>query len=822
MTMTSPDTPPSTGPYAQAAPAYWSAGWRGLLPLPARAKKHPPTGFTGTGADPSWPDVQTWVDGDEGAGNIALRLPADIIGIDVDAYDGKPARLVLADLQEQLGPLPGTWRSTSRDDGVSGIRLYRVPPGLRWPGGLGPGIDLLRRGHRYAVVWPSVHPEGRTYRWIDPAGVVLAATVPPVEKIPDLPDAWVARFTGGELATDHPRADLTDPQAATWLAEHGQGGPCRRVEHALAEALTGFDAASSRHDHALHASNRLIWLAAEGHQGATLALGRLRETFLAVTAGDRDGDAAAEWGRMVTGAVRLAAARTDITDASIDPCDDPFAGLTTKENRPCPTATSPTSSHSKNPSKTPSVTLAGPLPSSPAPSTASTTEPDLTSAGTAGSDDIGEASREVSLRIQTGGAFILDIPDAVPAVWGKGESVLWAEGEALTICGAPGVGKTTLTGQVLRARLIGGEVLGLPVQPTSSRVLYLAMDRPRQIARSLRRTLGDLDREVLDEKLRVWPGPPIADVAVHPETLLGLVQLAGADTVIVDSIKDAAIGLSNDEVGAGYNRARQICIAAGVEVLEQHHMVKKGDNGTKPKSLSDLYGSTWIASGAGSVVLLHGVAGDPIVELLHLKQPAEVVGPYKVLHDHEQGTSSIWHRVDLLATVRLTGVSGITAKAAASSLFQTETPSESDVEKARRKLVSLEQAGLVEKVEGFKGGLGGGRPATWRATPETLQPVDNSSGSDHGSDHADHVSHSERSRAITRNHKTPGQSDHGTDHADHGAITFATPSVRGGGRKGVAATSPPRKDDGGRKTTTSPEGKVYDVRTGEIVDEGDS
>ena len=82
-----------TGPYASAAAAYWQAGWRGIVPLPARAKKNPPSGFTGsTGVDPSYADLDAWATGPEGSGNIALRMPRDVIGIDVDAYGDKLGR----------------------------------------------------------------------------------------------------------------------------------------------------------------------------------------------------------------------------------------------------------------------------------------------------------------------------------------------------------------------------------------------------------------------------------------------------------------------------------------------------------------------------------------------------------------------------------------------------------------------------------------------------------------------------------------------------------------------------------------------------------
>ena len=324
-----------------------------------------------------------------------------------------------------------------------------------------------------------------------------------------------------------------------------------------------------------------------------------------------------------------------------------------------------------------------------------------------------DASRHavMSERMVTGGSFILDAPEHVPPVWGDGTSVLWAEGESLILAGPPGVGKTTLSGQLVRARLIGGTVLGYTVVPTASRVLYLAMDRPRQIARALRRTLGDLDRDLLEERLRVWPGPPVADIAAHPETLVGYAELAGADTVIVDSLKDAALGIAKEEGGEGYNRARQICITAGVEVLELHHLVKHGPGGAKPNNLAGIYGHNFITAGAGSVVLLWGEAGDPIVDLTHLKTPSDEVGPFRVIHDHTAGTSAVWHAADLLAMAKASGP-GITAKAAACALFSTSNPRPADVEKARRRLTTLVNSGSLDCTEGD---AKTGRPAVWTA-----------------------------------------------------------------------------------------------------------
>ena len=78
----------NAAPYRNAAMLYWEAGWRCPLPLPIGAKKNPPEGFTGAnGSDPSYADVHDWANNGKGDGNIALRLPDGVIGIDVDMYD---------------------------------------------------------------------------------------------------------------------------------------------------------------------------------------------------------------------------------------------------------------------------------------------------------------------------------------------------------------------------------------------------------------------------------------------------------------------------------------------------------------------------------------------------------------------------------------------------------------------------------------------------------------------------------------------------------------------------------------------------------------
>jgi replicative DNA helicase len=321
-------------------------------------------------------------------------------------------------------------------------------------------------------------------------------------------------------------------------------------------------------------------------------------------------------------------------------------------------------------------------------------------------------------RLVDGGRFVSAESEVVP-LWGDGEQVLWASGEALVVCGPTGVGKTSLGQQLVLARmgLREGPLLGSPVaaQPEGV-VLYLAMDRPGQAARSLRRMVSENQLDELDRWLRVWRGPPERDLAKHPEDLLAMARHSHAGTVVVDSLKDAALKLSDDEVGAGWNRAAQLCLAEGVELLVLHHL-RKQQGGTKPGSIDEVYGSTWITAGAGSVVLLWGSPGDPVVELSHLKQPAAPVGPFKVEHDHRSGTSTIADSFDLLRTLRA-APNGLSAPDAARAWFDSESPDDNQRKRAKRGLDDLVGKGLAHRREARKGGEGGTEAARYFAIAE--------------------------------------------------------------------------------------------------------
>lgn len=332
-----------------------------------------------------------------------------------------------------------------------------------------------------------------------------------------------------------------------------------------------------------------------------------------------------------------------------------------------------------------------------------------------GSDDAPqETTPNRPRQLIDGGVFIHGRQAEVPAVWGEGEDVLWAQGEPMILTGPTGVGKTTLGTNIIAGRLgLVPEVLGLPVAAGHRKVLVLAMDRPAQIQRAMARLLRQFPEDVLNERLIVWQGPPPMDIGQHPHVLYKLVEMCDADTVVIDSLKDAAVKLSEEGTGQALSRAMNYCVTNGVEVLAYHHQKKNAARGDgKPNTLADVYGSHWITAGAGSVVLLWGNAGDLVVDLVHLKQPAGEVGPLAIGHDHTAGRSFLYDGMsdrDRLMDLLTSGPQ--TATAIASWLH--EKTDRAAVARVQRRLDRLVDEGTVARHESTEPSAGhrGGRPA---------------------------------------------------------------------------------------------------------------
>ena len=319
-------------PYAEAFDDYWRAGWRGVLPLPYRRKKTPPDGYTGRAAiEPSYADMSTWAM--DGPQNIALHLPPGVIGLDVDAYDGKPGAETLQVLVSQCGALPPTWLSTSRGDGISGIRLFRIPDGVELIGSK-PGIEIIQASHRYLVCWPSIHPEtGATYEWVDEA-TGETGTVPPLDELPELPARWLAALERTTAVPD--KVDLAPDAITLFLAGLPTGDPCKHILSAAGYAMTK----GSRHDAYNGAVLGVIDRGRNGCPGAIAALNRLKSTFVAevtapgTTSRRTEPEALAEWGRSLVGAVGISATKTPEQGHGCP--DDYLADLIMRDTAPAP------------------------------------------------------------------------------------------------------------------------------------------------------------------------------------------------------------------------------------------------------------------------------------------------------------------------------------------------------------------------------------------------------------------------------------------------------------------------------------------------------
>lgn len=246
--------------------------------------------------------------------NIGLRMPPGVIGLDVDHYGSKTGGDTLAALEARFGHLPPTWVSSARP-APSGIRFYRVPLELdgreiNWPGEAGKFIEIIQPGHRYAVVWPSTNPEaaGAGYEWRFEDGVVHDGVLPYPGSLAPLPDAWVRGLALSYERTD--KARLDDAGQASWWSKLRSADPvgtCDVIHRVCVQAGENLrDVTGARHEAARDACAALVRLGGEGHAGAPGAVARLGEAFERAVGSERIANG--EWQRLLSGAVRLAAA----------------------------------------------------------------------------------------------------------------------------------------------------------------------------------------------------------------------------------------------------------------------------------------------------------------------------------------------------------------------------------------------------------------------------------------------------------------------------------------------------------------------------------
>lgn len=350
-------------PYVVAARDYFEAGWS-PVPLPYKEKSPVPDGYTG--ALGKYVDEETlkgWLkpktrlkagNFNFPPGNIALRLPKGVLGIDVDAYGEKTGAETLAAAEEVWGALPLTWVTTSKDDGVSGIRLFRIPEDLAWPGELpqGKGVELLRWDHRFAIVAPSVHDKtGATYKWfreqelvnphdgdgnpdaadVDVQMVEMPDEFPAPEDLPALPQEWIDGLTRGKKWKERSADEELDASALqSWLAERVNPdemcAAMRKTVTTYSRQVRTSGVDGGAHDDGRDGIWAILGDSKSGHSGVVAALAELRQVFFVAVRKRRGSvrQAQGEWARALSLGAAKISAEGGLQDA--DPCVSLSAG----------------------------------------------------------------------------------------------------------------------------------------------------------------------------------------------------------------------------------------------------------------------------------------------------------------------------------------------------------------------------------------------------------------------------------------------------------------------------------------------------------------
>lgn len=305
--------------YAAAAPLYRAAGWMQVIPLPEGRKTPPPSGFTGRSRKPVTDEqMQLWSQSDPTA-NTGIVIPEGVLVLDIDAEQGHQVKADgakgISELSQELGALPATWSSTSHGiDSPARHLFYKVPEGLAWKGGAIEGVDILQPGHRYSVVWPSIHPSGEMYCWYTPSGSTTSQ-IPHISDLATLPWKWVDYLRKPEHTTPKPAFNtLISRETGTYDTRM-----CKAINTFLNKTLSNPASKGSRHDTTLQAVWALVNFAQEGHRGALDAINQLKPRFISEIAPDRQGrerEAAREWASLLSGAME----KVNGIQSHTDPC----------------------------------------------------------------------------------------------------------------------------------------------------------------------------------------------------------------------------------------------------------------------------------------------------------------------------------------------------------------------------------------------------------------------------------------------------------------------------------------------------------------------
>lgn len=549
--------------YAAAASLYRAAGWMQVIPLPEGRKTPPPSGFTGRSRKPVTDEqVRFWSQSDPTA-NTGIVIPEGVLVLDIDAEQGHQVKADgakgISELSQELGALPATWSSTSHGiDSPARHLFYKVPEGLAWKGGAIEGVDILQPGHRYSVVWPSIHPSGEMYCWYTPSGSTTSQ-IPHISDLATLPWKWVDYLRKPEHTTPRPTSNtLISPETGTYDARM-----CKAINTFLHKTLSNPASKGSRHDTTLQAVWALVNFAQEGHRGALDAISQLKPRFIAEVTPDRQGrerEAAREWASILSGAME----KVNGVQSHTDPCGQSKIERMTPGEFNEPTQNTVTSQMVE--SYPQQVQNVGTTPVQ----TGSTTASQVQN----GSTESCEANKTSSWRFEdlTQLASGVELPPTPTVFQREDGQGLFYRGAVNDLHGEPGCGKSMIA-QIATAQELKAD----------RDVIYIDYeDSARNVVKRLL-LLGVSGEQIIGHLHYVRPSAKPSS----PTSLGGWREtLDYADTAtlaIIDGVTSclAYAGLdsnSGDDIAAWYNTMPRLISACGPAVVLIDHVVKSKDN----------------------------------------------------------------------------------------------------------------------------------------------------------------------------------------------------------------------------------------------------
>lgn len=297
--------------------------------------------------------------------------------------------------------------------------------------------------------------------------------------------------------------------------------------------------------------------------------------------------------------------------------------------------------------------------------------------------------------------------DRVP-VWGDDDTVMWAEGEYMLLCGDTGVGKTTMGVQLIAARAgLTDTFLGFPVAE-GKRSLWLHADRPYQLQQMLRDVFTEDELASMSDRFVVASGIPdeklYGNFKIDEKHYYNLARQVEADTLVIDSLFNVVSDPNDFAVAKQFTDAVKYACENGVQTLVLHHPRKTSSSSSDSElSVDRVYGAQSFTASAGSVFTFKKAKDSKNALLRQQKMPKGSLEPIEMFQDWKgskrfvvvsSGDSGDATVIEYLNLCKVTGEKG-TKSGYASLMARGGEVTATLKKKAQRALVAAEASGVV-------------------------------------------------------------------------------------------------------------------------------